>query len=232
MTQAPTLARKLRDGLERVGAALRADQWEGLSKTPLNPTQAQILSFLSRRGGARIGAVAAALSVSQPTATDSIAALERKGLAERRTEPQDARATMAAATPRGRALLKSVESRVGATERALASLDVGEQARLLTLVIKLIRNLQREGAIAPQRMCVACRHFRPYAHDDAKAPHHCGLVDAAFGDESVRLDCPDHEAAQDFEELWRQFSCGPPLGASARETRSEKAAQPASSGAK
>lgn len=224
MTQTPTLARKLRDGLERLGAALRADQWEALAQTPLNPTQAQILSFLSRRGGARVGAVAAALGVSQPTATDSIGALERKGLAARRAEPQDARATTAAATARGRALAKSVESRVGATERALASLDVGEQTQLLGLVIKLIRNLQREGAIAPQRMCVACRHFRPYAHDDAAAPHHCAFVDAAFGEESLRVDCADHAAAQDADELWRQFSCGPPPGAATRERRSEKTA--------
>lgn len=232
MTQAPALARKLRDGLERLGAALRADQWDALAQTPLNPTQAQILNFVARRAGARVGAIAAALGVSQPTATDSIAALERKRLVARRAEPQDARATTVAATARGRALAKSVESRVGATERALASLDVGEQAQLLRLVIKLIRNLQREGAIAPQRMCVSCRHFRPYAHDDAAAPHHCAFVDAAFGDESLRLDCADHAAAQDAEELWRQFSCGPPPGAAAGETRSERSAQPAPLGVK
>lgn len=232
MTQPPTLARKLRDGLERLGAALRADQWEALAKTPLNPTQAQILSFLARRGGARVGAVAAAIGVSQPTATDSIAALERKGFAERRAEAQDARATTARVTAPGRALAESVEARVGATERALAALETGEQAQLLALVIKLIRNLQREGAIAPQRMCVACRHFRPFAHDDAAAPHHCALVDAAFGAEALRLDCADHEAAQDSDELWRQFSCGPPPGAAARETRSGRAAEPAPSGVK
>ncbi|MGD9657629.1 MAG: MarR family winged helix-turn-helix transcriptional regulator [Methylocystis sp.] len=228
----PALLRRLNDGLERLGAALRADQWEALSKTPLNPTQAQILNFLSRRGGARVGAVAAELGVSQPTATDSIAALERKGLAVRRAEPQDARATTASATARGRALAKSLESRVGATERALAALDVGEQTQLLALVVKLIRHLQREGAIAPQRMCVACRHFRPYAHENAKAPHHCAFVDSAFGGESLRLDCADHEEAQDPEELWRQFSCGPPLGAAARETRPDQAAEPAPSGVK
>lgn len=29
----------------------------------------------------------------------------------------------------------------------------------------------------------------------ADRPHHCALVDAAFGDRTVRSDCPDHEAA-------------------------------------
>lgn len=208
MTQAPALARKLRDGLERLGMALRADQWDALAQTPLNPTQAQILSFLARRGGARVGAVAAQLGVSQPTATDSIAALERKGLLQRRADARDARAATLTVTPPGRALTETIDARVGATERALASLDPREQAQLLALVIKLIRNLQLEGAIAPQRMCVACRHFRPYAHDDARAPHHCAFVDAAFGGEALRLDCADHEEAQDTEAIWLRFSRG------------------------
>lgn len=208
MTQTAPIAQKLRDGLERLGAALRADQWAALADAPLNPTQAQILNFLVKRGGARVGAVAAEIGVSQPTATDSIAALERKGLAQRRAETKDARATLISATARGRTLNETLQTRVGATERALAALDPSEQGRLLALVIKLIRNLQLEGAIAPQRLCVTCKHFRPYAHDDAKAPHHCAFVDAAFGDASLRLDCADHEEAKDSEAIWLKFSRG------------------------
>ncbi|MEF3367265.1 MarR family winged helix-turn-helix transcriptional regulator [Methylocystis sp. 9N] len=217
MTQTDPLARKLRDGLERLGAALRADQWAALADAPLNPTQAQILNFLVKRGGARVGAVAAELGVSQPTATDSIAALERKGLAQRRAETKDGRATLIFATARGRALNETLQTRVGATDRALAALDPAEQAQLLALFINLIRNLQLEGAIAPQRLCVTCRHFRPYAHDDANAPHHCAFVDAAFGGAALRLDCPDHEEAKEAEEIWLKFSRGAPTGDAARE---------------
>ncbi|WP_051134432.1 MarR family winged helix-turn-helix transcriptional regulator [Methylocystis sp. ATCC 49242] len=199
------ITKRLIDGLERVSAALRADRWRALETAPVNPTQAQILGYLAGHEGARVGAIAAHLGASQPTATDSIAALEKKGLVERRPDAQDRRATTVAATERGLALSGAIEARAGATERALQALGAQEQSQLLGLVIRLIRNLQIEGAIPPQRMCVSCKYFRPYAHDDAEAPHHCALVDAAFGAPALRLDCADHEAAQDQEEVWNKF---------------------------
>jgi protoglobin len=44
-------------------------------------------------------------------------------------------------------------------------------------------------------MCVSCRFFRPFIHDDPTHPHQCAFVDAPFGDGELRLDCPDHQAA-------------------------------------
>jgi hypothetical protein len=44
-------------------------------------------------------------------------------------------------------------------------------------------------------MCVSCRFFRPFQHDDLARPHHCAFVDAPFGDGELRLDCPDFQTA-------------------------------------
>ena len=56
----PLLPRRLRDGLERIANVLRSDRWRALEKSPLNPTQAQILTFLLGREskGARVNAIA------------------------------------------------------------------------------------------------------------------------------------------------------------------------------
>jgi len=202
------LARGLIEGLERIAAALRADHWRALETSPLNPTQAQILSFLARRTDARVGAVAAHLGASQPTATDSIAALEKKGLVQRRPDTQDRRATIVATTGRGLALSKQIDAQGGATGRAMQALSAREQTQLLGLMIRLIRNLQSEGAIPPQRMCVTCEYFRPHAHDDTKAPHHCAFIDAALGAPMLKLDCADHKAASDLDEMWKEFLGG------------------------
>lgn len=203
-------ARRLRDGLERVAAALRADGWAARGKTSLNPTQAQILRFLAGQGdkGARVNAVAAHLSVSQPTATDSIAALEKKGLACRRVDPGDRRASTVAPTASGRALAEDIAAAPSATARALDQLSAKDQADLLGLLEKIIRGLQAEGAIDPQRMCATCRYFTPRAHGDPRAPHHCGFTNSAFGPEALRLDCGEHEAAppQDQERAWKIFA--------------------------
>jgi DNA-binding MarR family transcriptional regulator len=191
------LPRRLREGLDRIGAVLRAERWGAAEGAALTPTQLDALTFLAARGdkGARLQAVADYLAVSQPTATDSVAALARKALVTKSPDPEDARALRLRATAAGREASLAAQTEDSPIERALATLPVSEQEDLLRLVIKTIRALQEAKAIAPQRLCVGCRHFRPFAHEDAELPHHCALVDAAFGGRHLRLDCPEQEEA-------------------------------------
>jgi DNA-binding MarR family transcriptional regulator len=203
------LSRRLREGLDRIGAVMRADQWGVAEEAGLTPTQLHALTFIAGRGdkGIRLRAVAEHLGVTQPTATDSIAALVRKGLLTKLADPNDARAVAIRVTPSGCDVVRAIGLAITSTERALETLSTKEQSTLLELVIKTIRALQEAKAIPPQRLCVTCRHFRPYAHDDAELPHHCAFVDAAFGGRHLRLDCGEHaEAApQAREAAWRMF---------------------------
>ncbi|GLI92577.1 MarR family winged helix-turn-helix transcriptional regulator [Methylocystis echinoides] len=189
---------------------MRADQWTIAGTAGLNPTQAHVLTYIAGRAekGVRVGAIAAQLGVSQPTATDSVAALVRKGLLTKAPDPEDARAVAMRITQAGRDIVRGIGLVITATERALETLSDEEQAELLQLVIKTIRALQIAGAISPQRMCVTCRYFRPNAHNEPKSPHHCDYVGVAFGAESLRLDCGDHEAlsSSDEQALWRSFT--------------------------
>lgn len=209
------LARRLREGLDRIAAAMRADEWGVAEEAGLTPTQLHALTFIAGRGeaGLRLRAVAEHLGVTQPTATDSIAALARKGLLVKLPDPQDKRAVAIRATPAGCDVVRAIGLAMTSAERALETLTPQEQQKLLDLVIKTIRALQQAKAIPPQRLCVTCRHFRPYAHEDAELPHHCALVDAAFGGRHLRLDCPEHDPAPPpaLDEAWRVFAH--PLGA-------------------
>ncbi|MEK4032121.1 MarR family winged helix-turn-helix transcriptional regulator [Methylocystis sp. IM2] len=189
---------------------MRADQWAIAGTAGLNPTQSHVLIFIAGRAekGVRVGAIAAQLGVSQPTATDSIAALVRKGLLTKTSDPEDARAVTMRITQAGRDIVRGIGLVVTATERALETLSNQEQTELLQLVIKTIRALQIAGALSPQRMCVTCRYFRPNVHKEPTAPHHCDYVGAAFGPQSLRLDCRDHDASSlsDAEVLWRSYT--------------------------
>lgn len=204
------LPRRLRDGLERLASVLKADQWSAANTAGLNPTQAHVLSFLAGRGevGMRVKAIAGHLGVTQPTATDSIAALERKGLVAKGSDAGDARAVVVRATSAGRDAVKAVGLSTMATDTALAGLSAAEQADLLLLVVKLIRSLQIAGALPEQRTCVTCRHFRPNAHAGTNTPHHCAFVNAAFGTRHLRLDCGEHETAEPSAQAatWRIFT--------------------------
>jgi DNA-binding MarR family transcriptional regulator len=178
----------------------------------LTPTQAQILGYLRFRGrqGARVSEVAEALAVTPATASESTDALVRKGLVRKARVAEDGRARLVVLTPAGR---KEAERLAGWPDfllRAVRRLPASEQATLLRVLLKTIRELQRAGRIPVSRMCVTCRYFRPYAHPDPEQPHHCAFVDAPFGDGLLRVDCPDHVAADPEQERenWKRFSRG------------------------
>lgn len=205
-----SIASKLVFGFDRLAAAQRSDQWSQAGTVGLNPTQILVLEYVVSRYvlGVRVKNIASYLGVSQPTATDTVVALERKGLVEKKQDPQDGRATFVQITKAGRATLKALSQTTLATETAFAQLEPQEQADLLVLQIKLIRQLQQSGAIPAQRICVSCQYFKPYSHSDALKPHHCAFVDAAFGDRDIRLDCHDHETAEQSVQAttWQKFT--------------------------
>ncbi|MCU0818250.1 MAG: MarR family transcriptional regulator [Beijerinckiaceae bacterium] len=205
------LSLRLRDGLERIAAVIRADQWSSAHALGLTPTQVNILALLAGRNDAvRVKDIAHHLGVSAPTATDSIAALERKGLVAKAGIAGDARAVAIVIQPEGRAMLQAVGLAASASGAALAALPEADQTRLLGLLVTLIRHLQQAGALPAQRLCVTCRHFRPNVYPDAENPHHCAFVNAAFGNRDLRLDCGEHETADPALQAatWMAFTTG------------------------
>lgn len=193
---APPVHARIVEGLERIATALRADDWVRARSAGVNPTQLAILRLLDGRGpGWTVKELSLQLGVSQPTVTDSILALERKALIEKQADPADGRAVRIVIISAGRAVVRAGEETAGAVDRAASALDDDDQEQLLVQLVSVIRQLQEQGAIPIQRMCVSCRYFRPYAHADAAQPHHCNFVDAAFGQQDLRIDCRDHETA-------------------------------------
>jgi DNA-binding MarR family transcriptional regulator len=211
------LPRRLAAGLSRLSVALRAGQWRLAEAHGLTPTQAGALALLAARGGPgrpapRLSDIAGQLGISRPSASDTVAALERKGLVRRQPDPRDARAAGLVLTGSGEAVAREAGDWPAVLLDVAGDLPPAEGEVLLRLVTKLIRGLQLRGAIAPGRLCVTCRYFRPYAHGDASAPHHCAFVDAPFGDRHLRLDCPEQDPlpAGEAEAVWARFVSGAP----------------------
>jgi DNA-binding MarR family transcriptional regulator len=71
----------------------------------LSLTTASTLIRLEREGSVRLTALAAAEGVAQPSMTQLVQRLERQGLVERVSDPEDRRVTLVAITDAGRALL-------------------------------------------------------------------------------------------------------------------------------
>lgn len=213
------LPQRLASGLAQLATALRSAQWRDAEALDLSATQLRMLTLLDGHGAPmRLSDLAARQGVSRASASDSVGALERKGLLARQPDPRDGRASLLSPSAAGAAIARDASRGAAPILAVAGALPPADQAALLRLVITLIRGLQLAGAIPPARLCVTCRHFRPHAHPDTPAtPHHCALVDAAFGDRNLRLDCREHEAAaaQDAQAIWERFSLPAALASNA-----------------
>ncbi|MEM7023999.1 MAG: MarR family transcriptional regulator [Pseudomonadota bacterium] len=198
---------RIADALERIGTAARGAVRAETMARGLNPTQAALLNLIRGRGPLSVGDTARALGLRQPTVSDSADALATKGLLERRPGPHDRRAKVLTLTPKGQAEAASLSSPPAPIVRAATQIKDDQQDALLRSLVVMIRTLQLSGAIAPQRMCVTCHHFRPNPAENTRLPYFCSLVGAPFGDRHLRVDCPEHEAASDDEAevAWRRF---------------------------
>jgi DNA-binding MarR family transcriptional regulator len=187
---------KVAAALERIGQAFRVMAQHEARAHGLSPIQLLLLLRLAadppqRR---RPGALAREFDVSPASLSDSIAALERKGLVTRRRLGEDRRGFSLALSGSGRRLAERAQRVAGPLERAVAALPRGEQLALMGALFRVIAGLQEEGVVTVARMCVTCRHFRPDVRRGAQ-PHHCALLDVRLGAEGLRVDCPDHELA-------------------------------------
>jgi DNA-binding MarR family transcriptional regulator len=207
------VARQLAAGLGQLALVLRNSAWREAAPRGLTPTQMQILAVLTTHTDAvRLSTVAEGLAVSLPTASDAVASLVAKGLVKKVRAADDARAVALTLTSAGRHAAAEQTRTPPFVQAAVESLSLSEQGELMRAVSKMIRTLQERGDIAPARSCVSCQFFRPWAHPgNAAQPHHCGFVDAAFGDRALRIDCEDyqHAPAAQRERAWQTFAVEP-----------------------
>lgn len=205
-----SLVERITDGLGRINAVLRADGWSAGEALGLTPTQSTILSHLASRGPVRMQEVAAHLGVTLPTTSAAVDALERKRLVVRRKDATDARALALELSAEGEATVARLRERSSRLGLVVGALPETEQAAFFLHLVKVIRGLQIAGAIPIQRLCVTCRHFRPFAHPGNEAPHHCALVNAAFGNRDLRIDCSEHEEGTPADQtaIWSAIERG------------------------
>ena len=200
-------------GLAQLSLFLRTRQWQAAESLGLTPTQNTVLTLLRQRGPNRVRTLAKLLGVSQATASRVISALERKRLVRKSIDPGGR--TSHIWCPWRRRAFVWFQRRTEFPEAlltALAGLSPLENRALHSALSKVILELQESGAIEPQRMCCTCRFFRPYRHSDESRPHHCDFVDAPFGTDSLRLDCGDHQPAEETlrRQRWRRFLAATP----------------------
>jgi|LJSS01.1.fsa_nt_gb DNA-binding MarR family transcriptional regulator len=194
-----TTYQKIIAALERLGQALRSVLLSDAMNEGLSITQAQILVQCYLQPGRLYGVsdLATELDLSQPTVSDAVAALHRKGLVQKLQREDDRRAVAIVLTPAGKGLARRLwHQQVRRFEQALAHLSPEEANQLLYLLLRTIALAYQESILHSARTCLTCRFFQ-VSSTAAEPRYFCTLLEAELTLPDLRILCPEHELPQE-----------------------------------
>ena len=177
------------DLLARFSRIVAADGYD----RGLQPVQWQALMFLrsANRFSRTPKALTAWLGQTKGSVSQTVAALEKKGLVQRRADPGDQRVVRLDLTEAGTRLVAGPPPALAA--QMLGHLAAAQRDSFSSLVEQMLRaELARSGG-RPFGLCRDCRHFE----SDARGPgaHRCRLLDVVLDDAESTLVCIEQEAA-------------------------------------
>ncbi len=173
--------------LERLGRLLQNDaHWHGLK-----PTQWEALRYLGRanRFSRSPRALTAYLGMTKGTVSQTLAALERKGLIRKEPVPKDRRNVRLEITRQGRSLLN--KDPLSKFEMAAGNLRAKERAGLESGLRSLLTEALEQHGGKPFGACSLCRYFRE--DDEQGKPHRCALLDEPLSAADGKLICVEQE---------------------------------------
>ncbi len=130
--------------------SLLARTGAGVDGPALTSTQRVVLIELVSAGPLRLGALAASIGLSDPTASRAVDGLVAAGIVERRPDPDDRRAVLHVATSKGREWVERRRTEVAAAlDTALEGMPAADRAQLVRLVAALNDELRASGAARP-----------------------------------------------------------------------------------
>lgn len=175
--------------LERIGRVLQNDgHSEGLK-----PTQWEALRYFARanRFSRSPSALTAYLGMTKGTVSQTVSALEKKGLVEKATGDADRRLVRIELTAKGQKLLS--RDPLEALASSFSRLPASQRQDLKDELGAFLRSTLRQRGGRPFGACKTCRYFQKNA--SGGAPHKCGLLQEPLSSTDSELVCVEHEAA-------------------------------------
>ncbi|WP_121433362.1 MarR family winged helix-turn-helix transcriptional regulator [Actinomadura pelletieri] len=179
--------------LDAVGDALHVLARRTAEAHGLSPTQLRILAHLHHGPPpqARSTALARELNVADPTVSDAINALHRKGLIERRRDPDDGRQQRIVLTRTGRPLAAKAARWTVPAEIAVSKVEQEQAEDLLASLLDVLRRLHDAELAPASRSCTTCDHFVPATATRTRT-HRCAFFDHDLPPSALRVDCAQH----------------------------------------
>ncbi len=166
----------------------------GVAVEGLNPAQWEALRYLARanRFSRTPAALADYVGSTRGTISQTLIALEQKGLAARSASRRDGRSVELTLTRQGEALLKHDPLLHLARDIATGTDD--DPVQLVSMLQAILAATIARNDGRAFGVCHSCRHFRRNIRPGA-SPHHCGLLDEPLSDADSRDICQEQESA-------------------------------------
>lgn len=134
----PGADESLSEAFWSVARRLRETSHEALAPWDITPSAFRALRVLGRHGAMRLSELSEHLRIAPRSVTEVVDTLESRGLAERRPDPADRRATLAELTERGAGVLDAIRAARGTeAERVFGRLSATDRAHLARILRKL-----------------------------------------------------------------------------------------------
>ena len=175
--------------LERLSRLIHGDGFDA----GLKPVQWETLRYLQRanRFSCTPGALTAYLANTKGTVSQTLNALQRKGLVEKHSAPRDRRSVRLALTSAGSELL--AQDPLEPTRQALRGLGDTRLQPFIGDLETLIGERLKQNQGRPFGLCNQCRHFRHSA--DKTSPYYCQLLREPLSNTDADKICLEQEPA-------------------------------------
>ncbi len=190
--QNQTTESKIVASLEKISQAFRVLLWQESREYSLSPIQVQVMIFLLHHSEEKrkVSYLAAEFNMTKATISDTVKALDQKGLIEKIYETGDARSYSIHLTERGREMAERTSLFTRELRTPIDKLHDDDKENLLLSLLNIIRHLNRAGVITVPRMCMTCAY---YHSSENGQKHFCKLLNQHLQVTDLRIDCPEHE---------------------------------------
>ena len=190
--QNQTTESKIVASLEKISQAFRVLLWQESREYSLSPIQVQVLIFFfffceEKR---KVSYLAGEFNMTKATISDTVKALDQKGLIEKAYEPNDTRSYVIHLTERGREMAEKTSHFTRELHTPIDKLHAEDKENLLLSLLNIIRHLNRAGVITVPRMCMTCTYYRSSENGQK---HFCKLLNQHLQVTDLRIDCPEHK---------------------------------------
>lgn len=158
----------------------------------LNPAQWEALRFVARanRNSCSPGTLSEFMGSTKGTVSQTLKALENKGLINRSRKPEDRRAVDITVTPAGLALVE--KDPLGQIHDALSPCSEVEQLGVVAGLERLVGIVQKQQNIPEFGPCLNCTHYKPEACSETNSVGcRCGVSGELFSSFELEKICAD-----------------------------------------